>query len=116
MDFLTQLIEYVKVHPYVGITIVVLIVVSLILLYVFRGTKQVIDIVGKVIIEVETSCNTEKGQQKLDMAVTKIRERLPKFISIFITKSMLVSIIEFMLNILGKAFSLEKQIDIKGNE
>lgn len=116
MEYIYELVEYTKVHPYLSAVIGILIITVIILLYVFRQTKTVIDIVGNAIVETEKACNTEKGQEKLDMAVAMIKEKLPRILSIFITKSMLVSIIEFMLNFIGKAFKVEKKVDIIGND
>ena len=111
-----EIIGYIKLHPTISIIIIAIVVLIFILLYIFRETKAVIEIVGNAIVETEKVCNTEKGQAKLDYAVKEIRARLPKIVSIFITKSVLVSLIEFMLNFIGKAFKVDKKVDIIGNE
>ena len=111
-----DILEYVKLHPMISASVITIVVGIVVLLYVYRETKVVIDIVGNAIVETEKACNTEKGQEKLDYAVAEVRKKLPKIVSIFITKSVLVSIIEFMLNFIGKAFNVNKKVDIKGNE
>lgn len=82
----------------------------------FKESKIVIDLVGKTVIEVEQELNGAKGQEKLELAVTKIREKLPSYISIFITKGRLIDLIEFMLGIINNAFGINYKPDIKGNE
>ena len=93
-----------------------LVIILLPIAFYFKEAKTVIDIVGNTIVEVEKACNTKQGQDKLELAVIKIRERLPRYLSMFITKSMLVSIIEFLLNILNKAFDINHTVNIKGND
>ncbi len=88
----------------------------LLIAFYFRETKFVIDLVGRTVVEVEKEFNTKKGQEKLEIAVARIRKELPPYLSIFITKSKLIDIIEFVLNIVNDAFGLDYKVDIKGNE
>lgn len=91
-------------------------VLVIVLLVIFRESKIVIDTVGNAIVEAETKLNSEDGQKRLEYAVSLVKSKLPKFAKIFITKKMIVSIIELMLNSMNKAFKIEKNVDIKGNE
>lgn len=93
-----------------------IIIFILILLFIFRESKIVIEIVGKAIVEAEDKLNGEEGQKKLDYAVLKVQEKLPKILKPLVTKSIIVSIIEIMLKFMNDAFKLNKEIDIKGNE
>lgn len=61
-----EIIGYIKLHPTISIIIIAIVVLIFILLYIFRETKAVIEIVGNAIVETEKVCNTEKGQAKLD--------------------------------------------------
>lgn len=90
--------------------------IVVVLVFVFREIKGVVDIVGKAIVEAETKLNGEEGQKKLDYAVTQIQAHLPVFAKPFVTKSMLVTLIENMLNSMNDYFKIEREIDIKGNE
>ena len=116
MEFINELINIIKAKPTLAIVIGVVLLIAVILLFVFRETKYVIEIVSTAIIETEKACNSKKGQEKLDYAVAIVKSKLPKIVSIFVSKYIIVTLIEFMLNFLGKAFSLEKKIDIIGNE
>lgn len=91
-------------------------VLVIILLFIFKESKIVIDTVGNAIVEAETKLNSEDGQKRLEYAVSVVQDKLPRFAKIFITKKMIVSIIELMLNSMNKAFKIDKNIDIKGNE
>lgn len=116
MEFINELINIIKTRPILAIIVCVVLLIAVILLFVFRETKYAIEIVSNAIIETEKACNSKKGQEKLDYAVTIVKSKLPKIISVFISKRIIVTLIEFMLNFLGKAFSIEKKIDIIGNE
>lgn len=97
--------------------VIILIFIPILLIaFYFRETKFVIDLVGRTVVEVEKEFNTKKGQEKLEIAVARIRKELPPYLSIFITKSKLIDIIEFVLNIVNDAFGLDYKVDIKGNE
>ena len=91
-------------------------VLVIVLLFIFRESKIVIDTIGNAIVEAETKLNSEDGQKRLDYAVTLVQNKLPTFAKIFITKKMIVSLIELMLNSMNKAFKIDKTVDIKGNE
>lgn len=96
--------------------IVGILLLILILLFIFRQTKIVINIVGNAIVETEKKFNSEKGQAKLDHAVEIVQNKLPFFLRVIMTKYVIVSLIEYLLNFIGKAFKIDKVVDIKGNE
>lgn len=100
-------------NNYVSVALVVIVIV---LLYIFRQSKLVINIVGNAIIETEKKFNSESGQIKLDHAVETVQSKLPFILRIILTKYVIVSLIEYMLNFIGKAFKIDKEVDIKGNE
>ena len=91
-------------------------IILLVLAFYFRNVKIVVTIVSNVIIKVEKELNTATGQVKLESAVAQIESQLPSYLSIFITKSNLVSLIEFMLNIISKGFGIDYEADIIGND
>lgn len=96
--------------------LVALAIIMIILAIVFRESKYVIKIVGEAIVEAEKKLNSESGQKRLEYAVERIEEKLPCLLKPFMTKSILVSIIEFMLNFMNDAFKTGKIVDIKGND
>ena len=116
MEYINELINFTHARPILCSIIGVILVAIVVLLILFRETKQVVEIVGYAIVEAEKACNSKKGQEKLDYAVKRVQDRLPKILSIFISKYIIVSIIEFMLNFIGKAFKVNKTVDIIGNE
>ena len=92
------------------------ILLIIVILFYFRESKVVVEIVGNVVVEVEKELNNKEGQEKLEVATMRIKESLPKYLSIFISKAMVVNMIEYMLNILNKAFDINNTVDIKGND
>lgn len=96
--------------------LVALAIIMIILAVVFRESKYVIKIVGEAIVEAEKKLNSESGQKRLEYAVERIEDQLPYLLKPFMTKRILVSIIEFMLNFMNDAFKTGKTIDIKGND
>lgn len=91
-------------------------IIFLVLAFYFRNVKIVVSIVSNTIIKVEKELNTATGQAKLESAVSQIESQLPSYLSLFITKSNLVSLIEFMLNIISKGFGIDYEADIIGND
>ncbi|MGL5960696.1 MAG: hypothetical protein ACRCZ0_01905 [Cetobacterium sp.] len=85
-------------------------------LYIRRTSPVVKNIVSTAIIEAEKAFNGGQGQEKLEFAVIVIRSRLPRIVSVFVTKRMLVSMIEVTLNKIAKTFEINKVVDIVGNE
>ncbi|MGL6167459.1 MAG: hypothetical protein ACRC0Y_04130 [Fusobacteriaceae bacterium] len=96
--------------------ILVAVGITLIGLYVKRTSPIVKEIITNAILEAERLFNSGEGQKKLDFAVTVIRLRLPKVLGLFITKSMLVSMIEIILNKISHTFELKTKVDIIGND
>ena len=88
--------------------LVALAIIMIILAVVFRESKYVIKIVGEAIVEAEKKLNSESGQKRLEYAVERIEEQLPYLLKPFMTKRILVSIIEFMLNFMNDAFKTGK--------
>lgn len=95
-----------------GAIVTVISVMVLVLLLVKKQYSVFID----VIMDVEEKLNSESGQKKLDMAVALIQSKLPVYIRVFITKKLIVTIIEYILNGALKHFKHGEKVDIKGNE
>lgn len=91
-------------------------IIVVILFIIYRQSKYVIKIVGEAIVEAEKRLNSESGQKRLEYAVEKIEEQLPYILKPLMTKRILVSIIEFMLNFMNDAFKTGNTVDIKGND
>lgn len=91
-------------------------VVIIILLFIFKETKTVMNVVGKAIVDAETKLNGEEGQKRLDYAIAQVQNNLPVFVKPFVTKYLIVTLIENMLNFMNGAFKIERKVDIKGNE
>lgn len=100
----------------VDYVLVAIFIIGIILAIIFRQSKYVIKIVGEAIVEAEKKLNSESGQKRLEYAVERIEEQLPYLLKPFMTKRILVSIIEFMLNFMNDAFKTGKIVDIKGND
>lgn len=86
------------------------------ILYVKRSSDTVKTIVLNAINESEERFNSGEGQAKLDFAVETVRGGLPFILRIFMTKAMIISIIEGLLNTISFTFSLDKKVDIIGND
>lgn len=95
-----------------GAIVTVLSVVVLILLLVKKQYSVFID----VIMDVEEKLNSESGQKKLDMAVALIQSKLPCILRVFVTKKLIVTIIEYILNGALKHFKHGERVDIIGND
>lgn len=94
----------------------VILLIILISIFIYRKSKYVIRIVGDAIVEAEKKLNSSSGQERLDFAVERIKQQLPYILKPFMTKRILVSIIEFMLNFMNDAFKTGKIVDIQGND
>lgn len=113
MEKIINYLNSLTTQDYIGLALGLLVII---LLFIFKEAKIVVEVVGKAVVEAETTLNGEEGQKKLDYAVQKVQELLPKPIKAFVTKSLIVTIIEVMLKFMNDAFKLNKNIDIKGNE
>ncbi|MGL5049888.1 MAG: hypothetical protein ACRC6E_04555 [Fusobacteriaceae bacterium] len=96
--------------------VLVVVGITLIGLYAKRTSPIVKEVITNAILEAERLFNGGEGQKKLEFAVTIIRLRLPKVLGLFITKSMLVSMIEIILNKISHTFELKTKVDIMGND
>lgn len=96
--------------------IYLVIILIIVLCIYYRKTKYVISLVGNTIVDIEQEFNSKSGQDKLEEAVKRIRGKLPLPLSVLITKARLIDIIEFIFSIVNKAFNIEREFDIKGNE
>ncbi|MGL6130232.1 MAG: hypothetical protein ACRCZ9_01290 [Fusobacteriaceae bacterium] len=67
-------------------------------------------------METERVFNSGQGQEKLEFATMVIKSKLPSIASVFVTKRMIVSMIETTLNKVAKTFEVDKIVDIVGNE
>lgn len=106
-----QIIGYLKSLDKLSIVIIVIFIVFLIFLFVKKQYKIFIDAIRKA----ETMLNSGEGQKKLDFAVHYIQSKLPIVLKPFMTKKLIVSIIEYLLNKGLQHMGSEEKIDIKGN-
>lgn len=90
--------------------------VLLLCVYFFREKKIVKQIIVNAICEAEIKFNSGEGQKKLDYAVSYIKGKLPRYLSFLISKSILVTLIEHLLNKGLQMVDVDKTVDIKGNE
>lgn len=91
-------------------------VALLIAFFILRSHAIVINTVKQVLKEEENKFNSEDGQKRIEDIVLKVQAKLPKFAKPFITKALIISIIECAINAFGKTFNVEDKFDIKGNE
>lgn len=87
-----------------------------IIIVVFRECRLIKKVILEAIVTAETKLNGQTGQAKLDYVVTTVGQKLPKWVSIFVTKKMIVDIVEESLNFVSAMYKLEHEVDIKGNE
>jgi len=109
-------LEYIKNLDTGSYIIVIALLVILVMLYLFRKTPVVMNIILEAMEWVENEQNSEKGKAKRDLAIKIIRAKLPKILQFLITDSLLITIIEMVLNNGAKMFGVNKTIDIEGNE
>lgn len=91
-------------------------IVAVIIIIVLCIVKKQYGLFKKAIQEAERIFNSGEGQQKLEYAVEFIKSKTPIYLKPFITKKLIVSIIEWLLNKGADAIGMEEDIDIKGNE
>lgn len=97
-------------------TEIISIIIVVIGIIVFKESKMVKQIVLDAVVSAETNLNSEGGQAKLENVVTVVKQKLPKFVSIFVTRKMIVDIVEESLNFVSTMYDLKHKVDIKGNE
>lgn len=115
MDFeiIKNLILSNSIAMYVAIGVVIVIII---LAIVFREKKIVKQAVYNGIVLAEKNFNSGEGQQKLEFATNYVKEHLPSWLSFIISKKMIVTMIEFVLNKTADIFQLDYDVDIFGNE
>lgn len=94
----------------------VVFILFLLCLYFLREKKIVRQIIINAICEAEVRFNSGEGQAKLDFATEQIKKKLPRYLSFIVSKSIIVTFIEYFLNKGLQLVKSEKKIDIKGNE
>lgn len=109
---LEQIITFFKSFDLISIVCCVFVILLIILMIVKKQYGLFIDAIRKA----EQYFNSGEGQKKLDFAVKYIQDKLPKILKPFISKKLIVSIIEHLLNKGLQHMGSEEKIDIKGNE
>lgn len=112
----SNILNYVKGLDLTSWIIIVIGVLAVIGLYINRKRKFVKDLVKTAVVNAEKSFNSNQGQEKLDFATEYIKSRLPVILKYFISKRMIVSMIESTLNKLCDIFEVDEEVDIIGNE
>lgn len=108
--------EYIRTMDNGSWIIVLLVSIVLICVFLKRETLIVQQIVLNVILEAERKFNTKEGQLKLEFAANQLKLKVPKALRFFITKRMLVGLIEFVLNKFAHIMKVGVVIDIDGND
>lgn len=98
-----------------GVTLVFMLLFFIIIV-VFRECRLIKKVILEAIVTAETKLNGQSGQAKLSYVVTTVDQKLPKWVSIFVTKKMIVDIVEESLNFVSAMYKLEHKVNIKGNE
>lgn len=107
-----QIVNYLKSLDKLSIIIIVIFIMFLIFLFIKKQYKIFIE----AIIKAETMLNSGDGQKKLEYAVHYIQSKLPIILKPFMTKKLIVTIIEYLLNKGLQHMGSDNKIDIKGNE
>lgn len=107
-----QIITYLKSLDKISIILIILFIIFLIFMFVKKQYKISIEAIRKA----ETLLNSGEGQKKLDYAVNYIQLKLPIILKPFMTKKLIVSIIEYLLNKGLQHMGSKDTVDIKGNE
>lgn len=94
----------------------IVIILFIIFCFIMREKKVVKQIVYNGIVLAETKFNSGDGQKKLEFATNYIQLQLPKWLSFIISKSLIVTMIEFVLNKTSDIFQLDYTVDIIGND
>lgn len=96
--------------------IIIMFIITGITFYVKRKSNFIRDIVSNALIETEIYLNSNLGQNRLDNFVKIAKLKVPFIVKLFISKRILVTIIENFMNKISILFSINKEIDIIGNE
>lgn len=94
--------------------VIAVVLIGLIFVYVKRTNAYVMEIVDNGIVEAEKHFNSKEGKKKLAYATVKIKEKLPKILSILVTESMIIRLVEHSLNKLSAKFRLERRVELQG--
>lgn len=115
MDFeaIKNLILSNPIYMWIAIGIIVILIV---LAIIFKEKNIVKKAIYNGIVLAEKEFNSGEGQQKLEFATNYVKEQLPKWLRFIITKKLIVTIIEFVLNKTSDIFQLDYDVDIIGNE
>lgn len=107
-----QIIEYFKSLDTLSIVMIVCVLILIVGMFIKKQYGIFIEAIRKA----EVSLNSGEGQKKLEYAVSYIQNKLPKLLKPFLTKKIIVSIIESLLNKGLQHMGSNDKIDIKGNE
>lgn len=110
------MIEYVKSLDKASIGLIILFVIMGVIVFIKRESKLVQQSVLSVILEAERKFNTKEGQLKLDYVVKELKLKVPTILRFLITKHMLVSLIEYLLNKFAHLMKVSAEVDITGND
>ena len=107
-----KILEFLKNMDKISIALVIIVMVLIIVMVIKKQYGIFIDAIRKA----EVSLNSGEGQKKLDYAVNYIQGKLPIILRPFLTKKVIVSIIEYLLNKGLQHMGATDKVDIKGNE
>lgn len=110
------MIDYIKSLDNASIGLILLFIIMGIVVFVKRESKVVQRIVLDVVLEAERKFNTKEGQLKLEYAVRQLKLKVPTVLRFLITKHMLVTLIEYVLNKFAYIMRVEATVDIIGND
>lgn len=115
MNFV-QIKEMIISNPVLMWISIGIIVFVVIMAFVFKEKKLVKKAIYNGIVLAEKEFNSGEGQKKLEFATNYVKEQLPSWLRFIITKKLIITIIEFVLNKTSDIFQLEYDVDIIGNE
>lgn len=111
-----DIVEFFQQFDKTSVVILLVCVIILVIFYIKRNSKNIRDIVNNALIETETYLNSSEGQRKIENGITIAKFKLPFIVKLFITKRVVITIIEIIMNKISLIFRTGKEIDIIGNE
>lgn len=99
------------------IWLLVILGIILFVIAIFYREKNIVKkAVYNGIVLAEKKFNSGEGQQKLEFATDYVKQQLPTWLRFLVTKKLIVTIIEFVLDKTSDIFQLDYDVDIIGNE
>ena len=91
----------------VALIIMLIIIIYIILVYIAKTNKKLRAVIIKAILYAEKLHNTTTGQERLELAIDYVLNRIPTSISMFIPKELLFKIVN---DLVQKIFDETKEL------